>query len=85
MACEDILLWCPSPIFVQLRRLHIYIRLDARWIDDWLNDPYKPLWERDIRRELYRYMPCMEEVVFEWEIEQPKDALEKTWADVVKE
>jgi hypothetical protein len=75
----------PTPIMKQLRRLHVCVLLDARSINSWLNDPYKPLWESDLRLEIRLFLPCVEEVVFECELADPEDPPVKTWADIVKE
>jgi hypothetical protein len=86
---QERLFWDHHLIFQQFRRLHVCVLLDARSFDNWRDDPYRPLWESDVRRELREYLPCVDEVVFEWEIEVPKvdpqDAREKTSADGVKE
>ena len=81
------LLWLLSelPLWLQLKRIHICVLLDAPSTDDWLSNPHRPLWEDSVRSMLCLKMPCLKEVVFECEIADPEDPPVQTWADVVKE
>jgi hypothetical protein len=56
------------PLWRQLRRIHICVLLDASPTDNWLNDPYRPQWEYNVRRKLCLERPCVKEVVFEYEM-----------------
>lgn len=56
------------PLWRQLRRIHVCVLLDASPTDNWLNDPYRPQWESNVRRKLCMKRPYVKEVVFEYEM-----------------